>query len=197
MSDAAVGVGGVDAKHAWSKLDLTLLLTLNDLSSDPCFKLVSIPGFFSTPDMDDNRHEKTGTFGEELVTSFGRGKGFNYEGFVIGSTRDKCLIGKSSLLDAFGPDVSNNCIVTERRMVITPSSTLVASGDPAPTGYPHTFVGVCRKVAVDDKAPRRVSEMGEPARTWGLAFTLEMRITNGLFYQWEPTAHTESDPKYA
>lgn len=197
MSDAAVGVSCLEAKHAWSKLDLTLLATLNDLSSDPCFKLIEAPGFFSTPDMEDNRHDVTGAFGEELVTSFARGKSFEYHGAVLGSTRDKCLTGKSALLDAFGPDIANGSVVVERRMVITPSSTLVDASDPAPTGYPHTFTGVCRKVTVDDVAPRRITDEGLPPIKWALRFTLEMRITDGLYYQWDPSGHVESDPKYA
>lgn len=197
MSGAASGVTGLEARHAWMETDLTALITLGDLTADPLYKLIEIPGFFSTPDMEDNRHEKTGTFGEELVTSYARGKTFEYHGAVQGTTRDKCLVGKSALMAAFGPKVSASSTIVERRMVMTPHSSLVDAGDPAPAGLPHTFLGVCRKVTMDEIAPRRITEDGLPPIRWALRFTLEMRITNGLFYEWDPVGHTQSNPKYA
>lgn len=196
MSGSATGVDGLASRHQWCKLDLTVLLTLNDLSIDPLYKLIEIPNFYSTPDMDDNRQNKTGAAGEELMTSYARGKTFEYHGAVQGSTRDKCLIGKTNLVAAFGPDIANGSVVTERRMILLPHSTLASTED-APVGNPQTYVGVCRAVHMDDAAPRRIKEEGLTPIRWAIPFVLEMRITDGLFYEWDTSAHTVSNAKYA
>lgn len=196
MSGSATGIDGLGSRHQWCELDLTALLTLGDLSIDPLYKLLEIPGFYSTPDLDDNRSLRTGTFGERLTTSYARGKTFEYHGMVQGSTRDACLVGKTDLMAAFGPDVANGSIVPERRMIVTPHTSLTPADEP-PLAEPHTFVAVCRAVHIDDTPPRRIKEESEPPRRWALAFTLEMRITDGLFYEWDPVGHTTSNPKYA
>lgn len=195
MSGSASGVDGLGSRHAWKKLDLSAtLLTLGDLSADPLYKLLALPGFYSTPEMPDNRHPKTGTFGEEVATAYAGGKTFDYEGVIQGSTRDKCLIGKTNLMAAFGPDVANASAIVERRMIITPSSTLTHSDD-TPSGNPHTYVGVCRRVTIDDKPPRRITEEGAYPIRWALPFVIEIRITSGLFWEWSGSA--ESNAKYA
>lgn len=196
MSGAATGVDGLGSEHEWVKADLTHLLTLGDLAADPLYKLIEIPDFYSTPDSDDNRHDRTGTYGEELVTSYPRGKNFEYHGVVQGSTRDLCLIGKSALLAAFAPQAADGFAIVERRMIMTPSSALTPDDQPA-LGIPHTYSAVCRQVVLSDQAPRRLTEEGMPPIRWAMPFELHMRITDGLFYEWDPVGHTQSNPKYA
>lgn len=200
MSGSATGVDGLGSTHAWTTIDLTTtLVTLNDftvdLSAAPVFKLLEIPNFYSGPDGDDNRNPKTGALGEELLTSYGRGKSFEYHGAVQGATRDICLIGKSTLISAFGPDIANGSTYPERRMIMTPESSNYPEEPPA--GNPHTYVGVCRLPQMDDIPPRSVTEEGFPPLRWALPFVLQMRITDGLFYEWDPVGHTTSNPKYA
>ena len=194
MSGAATGVDGLGSTHDWVKLDLTHLLTLNDLSVDPLFKLLEIPGFYSTAPADDNRHDKTGASGEERVTSFTRSKTFEYHGVVQGSTRDNCLIGKSALLAAFGATSADSFAIVERRMILTPTSSLYP--DEPPAGIPHTYVAACEFVEISDTPPRSVKEEGLPPIRFALPFVLHMRITDGLFYEWDSVGHTQSNPKF-
>jgi hypothetical protein len=199
VSGAASGVPGLEATHGWFDLAGGVRVTLNEFSAWPYFKLLSLPGFFDGPDADDNRLPRTGTYGESLLASYARGKTVGYVGVILGRTRDECLVGKTTLAWAFGPHLPGEAdpgLNPERRMVITPASANVDPGDPAPSGLTHTFVGACvpGSPKIDDQPPKAI-ERGEPAAKWGLPFQIQLRITDGLFYEWSGSA--QSNPKWA
>jgi hypothetical protein len=197
VSGAASGVPGLEATHGWFDIGGSARVTLNSFSAFPIFKLLELPGFFDGPDADDNRVQNTGTYGETLYNSYARGKTLGYRGVILGRTRDECLVGKTTLAAAFGPELPSETtpgLNPERRMVITPAS---ANIDVAPSALTHTFIGVCLpgNPKVDDQPPRRVTEEGLPAINWGLAFSIQIRNLRGLFYEWSGSA--ESNPKWA
>lgn len=198
MAGAASGVGGLDCVHEWRETAGTPLLKLNEPGVWPFFKLTSLPNFFSGPDADDQRAARTGTYGEEIYTGYARGKTVGYAGYVIGRSRDECLIGKTSLLSAFGPKITDGA-VAERRMVISPHPDLVHPDEPDPAMLAHTFKGVVLSgyPQVDDTVPRRITEESALPVGWGLGFTISIRITLGFFYEWNEATDTESNPKWA
>lgn len=198
MSGAASGMPGLEAVFNWRTLAGVSLIEVNKPGVWPFYKLTELPGLFTGPDTDDNRDANTGAFGEQVYTSYARGKTIGLVGYVIGRTRDECLVGKTSLVAAFGPDITTG-INPERRMVVTPDAALVDPYDDPPNLLPHTFTGVVQSgnPRIDDTAPRRIAQDNEPARNWGLAFSISIRITDGRFYEWDPATSTQSNPKWA
>lgn len=199
MSGAASGVPGLEATHGWFDIGGSLRVGLNDFTSWPYLKLLELPGFFDGPDMDDNRFPNTGTYGETVHASYARGKILGYSGVILGRTRDECLIGKTTLAKAFGPQLpseTNPGLNPERRMVITPTSANVDPADPAPSALTHTFIATCvpGNPKVSDQPPKAI-ERGEFANRWGLPFSIQLRNARGLFYEWSGSA--ESNPKWA
>lgn len=198
MAGAASGMPGFEGVMDWRTLAGVSLIEINKPNVWPFYKVTDLPGWFTGPDTHDNRAPKTGTFGEELYTSYSLGKTVGIGGFIIGQTRDECLVGKTSLVAAFGPDITTG-IVPERRMVVTPHAGLVDPYDPAPSLLAHTFTGVVQSghPRIDDTVPRRIRDEAEPARKWALPFSIAIRITDGRYYEWDEATDTQSNPKWA
>lgn len=107
---SAAGGWGIEARHRWDDV-----ITLNDRSQSPQYRVRRIGGLRGLGDSEDNREPRLGRDGEIPRQSYRRGKTVTYEkASIIASSLAELRQAEEALAAAFAD------VQTEKRMVIAP-----------------------------------------------------------------------------
>jgi hypothetical protein len=164
---AEAGIPGLGARHVWREL-----VTLGEWVGYPRYKLRTIEGLHSLPDIEDLRDTPQSRIGEIPRPGRRRGKTIAYSGVVLAQSSPSLREAVSGLGGALAGEEE----LPEGKMRIVPV-----------TGSAFYYWARVAQFSCDE-AP---VNSNRPSRGWERGFTLALRLSDPRFYR-EPAAPTVS-----